>query len=292
MRIAITGITGTLGTRLMHRLLEDDDNHVILGLSRCEHKQQMIVPHGRLHLRLCDIRDSYRLTRLLADFKPQIVLHLAALKSVPVLEHQADEAISTNVTGTHNVIDAADDCGAKVIFTSTDKACYPVNTYGVSKAIAERLVRQGGHLVVRYGNVLGSSSSVLANFQYRLMTEKKVLITHPDMTRFWMLPEDVIHFIIDKIRGLIAGDAMSSLAIPDGIQAAPITDLAKATASYLGIEEYKTEIIGIRPGEKIHETLRTDEEGELITSEDRAVRFHYKTLEAMVHARLKGMGPQ
>lgn len=291
MRIAITGITGTLGTELMHRLLEDEEN-IILGLSRCEHKQQMIAPHGRLHLRLCDIRDSYRLTRLLGDFRPQIVLHLAALKSVPVLEHQADEAISTNVTGTHNVIDAADDCGAKVIFTSTDKACYPVNTYGVSKAIAERLVRQAGHLVLRYGNVLGSNSSVLANFQYRLMTEKKVLITHPEMTRFWMLPSDVVEFITGAIDEMTTGNPMPNLAIPEGIQAAPITDLAKATASYLGIEDYKTEIIGIRPGEKIHETLRTEEEGELIMSGDRNVRFHYKSLEAMVHTRLKGMGPQ
>ena len=287
LRIAITGITGTLGTEIMHRLQAQDDPPLILGISRCEHKQQMI-PHGSgLLLRLCDIRDGGRLTRLFSWFKPQIVLHLAALKSVPILEFQADEAIATNVSGTANVVDAAQSVGARVIFTSTDKACYPVNTYGLSKALAERIVTEAGHTVCRYGNVLGSNSSVLANFQYRLMTEKRVLITHEDMTRFWMLPSQVVDFVLS-----LCPEDRPGLHVPDEIQAARVTDLAKATASYLGIKEYKTDIIGIRPGEKLHETLKTSEEGQLVTSADRSVRFHYKSLEALVHERLKGMGPQ
>ena len=280
--ILITGVTGTLGTELS-RALAKEPNTKILGISRDEQKQRQVPEHPRIRLRLADVRDPLSIYRAIGPRKVDKIYHLAALKCVDTLEHQPDEALATNVIGTQNILDIAQDLGAKVIFTSTDKACYPVNAYGQSKALAEKMVLNRGHIVARYGNVLGSRGSFLPNLILSLKSEGKAYITDPYMTRFWMSVDQVTNFVIKA--GELEG---SGIKIPDGIQSCKITDFVDAVATFLGVSRYETETIGIRPGEKLYETLRTSEEGDILTSSDKAHRFDKKSLVRFISDVMKG----
>ena len=279
MRIVITGITGTLGTALSWVLCSDPAVTEVIGISRDEQKQRQMPVHPKLKLRLADIRDPAAVSRSLGHEKIDLIYHLAALKCVDTLEFNPYECYMTNVIGTQNMVDIADQFDCKMVFTSTDKACYPINAYGYSKALAEKIVLNPAshgkkHTVVRYGNVMGSRGSLLPNLIMSLKTEGKAYLTHNDMTRFWMSAGQVVKFVRD------AGfSETTGLKIPDGIQSSSVREFIAATASYIGLDKYEVEEIGIRPGEKIHETLTTAEEGQLITSEDRDRRFDPKSLE-------------
>jgi FlaA1/EpsC-like NDP-sugar epimerase len=276
-RVLITGITGTLGTTLTRLLLQDDNLDEIVGVSRDEQKQRQMPTHPKLKLRLADVRDANSVARALGSEPVDYIFHLAALKCVDTLEFHPHEALQTNVIGTQNMLDIAQQYGAKLTFTSTDKACYPVNAYGQSKALAEKMVLNAGHTVCRYGNVLGSRGSFLPSLILSLKTEGKAYLTHPDMTRFWMSAGQVALFVRDAGR-----QSKGGLKVPDGLQACSMPDFIKAVASFTGVERYEVEEIGIRPGEKFHETLVTAEEGGLITSADRERQFHFKSLERFI----------
>jgi FlaA1/EpsC-like NDP-sugar epimerase len=276
-RVLITGVTGTLGTTLVRLLLQDENLDEIVGISRDEQKQRQIPTHPKLKLRLADIRDPASVQRALGSDPVDYIFHLAALKCVDTLEYHPYEAFQTNVVGTQNMVDIAEQYGAKLTFTSTDKACYPINAYGQSKALAEKIVLNAGHTVCRYGNVIGSRGSFLPSLILSLKTEGKAYLTHPNMTRFWMSAGQVALFVRDAGR-----ESKGGLKVPEGLRACDMPTFIKAVASFCGVEKYEVEEIGVRPGEKFHETLVTAEEGGRVDSSDRERQFHFKSLQRFI----------
>jgi UDP-N-acetylglucosamine 4,6-dehydratase len=212
---------------------------------------------GRLRYFLGDVRDSERLHRAFRDV--DIVVHAAALKQIPASEYNPFEAIKTNVLGAQNVIEAALDSGVeKVIALSTDKAANPINLYGATKLCSDKLFVAGNAYaggeksrfsVVRYGNVVGSRGSVVPYF-LRKRTEGKLPITDPRMTRFWITLDQGVRFVIDSLGRMQGGE----LFVPK-IPSMRVVDLAKAIAPDCSLE-----IIGIRPGEKLHELMIGDDD--------------------------------
>jgi FlaA1/EpsC-like NDP-sugar epimerase len=287
MKILITGVTGTLGSALVKKILNETD-HSIIGISRDEQKQRLLPRHDRLKLRIADVRDIDSLYRAIEDV--QLIFHLAALKCVDTIEENPFESVKTNVLGTQNIVDIANQLGARVCFTSTDKAAHPINAYGQCKAVAEKLVMEGNsrNVVVRYGNVLGSRGSILTPLIKSLTTEGKAYVTHEEMTRFWMPIETVVGFVNE----IAFSEIMTGLVTPKDIKAAYVVDLIKAVAKILRVYEYSTDIIGIRRGEKLHEVLLTEHETEdkkAITTADNPLRMTAQELQTMLKPIVQGM---
>lgn len=277
----ITGITGTLGSVLVRKLLETCPDCNVIGISRDEQKQQAFALRDeRLTLRLADIRDYHSLRRAAGGKRIDIIFHLAALKCQPLLESNPHEALLTNVKGIENVVNLAKATGAKVCFTSSDKAVYPINFYGMTKGIGERLVLNAdpSFVVCRYGNVLGSRGSFLPLLVKSLQTEGKAYLTHKDMTRFWLPMHQVAEFV------LASGFHRSGLCTPPEMKASYVTDLIAAVANILGISDYETIETGTRPGEKVHEIISTAyETGESdVTSGDHKNHMAFGDLEGLV----------
>jgi len=259
--VLITGGTGSFGKKFTEIALREHDPKAIRIFSRGELLQmqmrQQFNDDPRLRFFIGDVRDKYRLYRAMNGVN--IVIHAAALKQVPACEYNPIEAIRTNIDGAANVIDAAiDNEVEKVVAVSTDKAVHPVNIYGATKLVAEKLfvqanaytgVRKTRFSVVRYGNVVASRGSVIPLFLEQRMTGK-ITITHERMTRFWITLEQGVRFVIACIEKMKGGE----IFVPK-IPSMKITDLAGIIAP-----RAKKEIIGIRPGEKIHECLITEEE--------------------------------
>ncbi len=259
--ILITGGSGSFGQKFTEIALSEHDPKAIRIFSRGKFLQQEMGQKfnndRRLRFFIGDVRDKERVHRAMDG--TDIVIHAAALKHVPVCEYNPIEAVKTNIVGTANVINAAIDCEVKkAINISTDKAVHPVNLYGATKLVAERLFIQGnayaggrktGFSCVRYGNVAGSRGSVIPLF---LEQEKDGTITITDerMTRFWITLEQGARFVIDCISRMRGGEVF----IPK-IPSMKIIDLADAITP-----EAQREITGIRPGEKINEILLTEEE--------------------------------
>lgn len=264
-KILITGGTGSLGKALTKKLLEKKV-HTIRIFSRNESKQIEMDEQfndNRLRFFLGDIRDKDRLIRAIEDV--DFVFHAAALKHVPKIEYNPFEAIKTNVIGSQNVIDACIHNNVeKSICIGTDKAVSPLNTYGATKLLMEKLFVTANNyldplqhktkfIAVRYGNVLGSSGSVIPKFINQLKNKEKITVTNYDMTRFSITMDEALEFIL-KAAELGRG---SEIFIPK-IRAYNILDVINALKKIIG--DYGEENIGIRPGEKLHETLINSEE--------------------------------
>jgi UDP-N-acetylglucosamine 4,6-dehydratase len=259
--ILVTGGTGSFGKVFVDLLLTRHKPKKVIVLSRDELKQFEMQQKHRdapaLRFFLGDVRDPARLQRAFEDV--DIVVHAAALKQVPTLEYNPLEAIKTNVLGAENVINAALDQGVKkVIGLSTDKAANPVNLYGASKLCAEKLfvaansysgVRDTRFSVVRYGNVVGSRGSVIPFFMQK-KAGKVLPVTDERMTRFWITLEQASDFVMNTLDLMQGGE----IFVPK-IPSMRILELARAIAP-----EARIEIIGIRPGEKLHEVLLTEDE--------------------------------
>jgi len=258
--ILLTGGTGSFGNKFTEIVLEGHNPEAIRIFSRGEKKQLDMMNKfndDRLRFFIGDVRDKNRLHRAMTDV--DIVVHAAALKQVPACEYNPIEAVRTNVDGTINVIDAAIDNEVdQVMAISTDKAVHPVNLYGSTKMTAEKLFVQGNSYsgkvktkfsCVRYGNVIGSRGSVIPLF---LEQKKKgtITVTDKEMTRFWIKLDEGARFVIDCINRMIGGE----IFIPK-IHSMKIMDLAEAIAP-----DAEKKVIGIRPGEKIHEILLTEDE--------------------------------
>ncbi len=258
--ILLTGGTGSFGSKFTEILLKDYDPEAIRIFSRGEKKQLDMANRfndDRLRFFIGDVRDSSRLHRAMYDV--DIVIHAAALKQVPACEYNPIEAIRTNVDGAINVIDTAIDNGVnRVMAISTDKAVHPVNLYGATKMTAEKLFIQGNFYsgkvgtkfsCVRYGNVIGSRGSVIPLF---LEQKKKGILTITDdkMTRFWITLDQGVKFVIESVNKMRGGEVF----VPK-IPSMKLIELANAIAP-----EAKKKIVGIRPGEKIHEILLTEDE--------------------------------
>ena len=264
-KILITGGTGSLGQALTQRLLEKNVKTIRI-LSRNESKQiemESKFNDDRLRFFLGDIRDKERLVRATEDI--DYVFHAAALKHVPKIEYNPFEAIKTNVIGSQNVIDACLEANVKkVISIGTDKAVSPLNTYGATKLLMEKLFVTANNYLdpkkhitkfisVRYGNVFGSSGSVVPKFIDQIKNKKKITITDNQMTRFSITMDEALDFILKATE---YGQG-SEIFIPK-IRAYTIFDIRNALTEILG--DYGEEIVGIRPGEKMHETLINNEE--------------------------------
>ena len=264
MKCLVTGITGSLGRAVTDNLLARGD-YRITGFSRCELKQSQMRRHKNLTLVLGDIRDYRRISE--ASRGMDILFHFAALKRVDSLEENPEEAIATNIYGTQNVLGSQRQNGVgRVVLSSTDKGALPINVYGCTKQIAEKLVlRNPRNIVCRYGNVLASRGSVIPEFVSAIKARIPVQITDPEMTRFFIRIEDAAEFIVSSSISIDGG-----LKIPK-MKAAKMTDVAAAIGEILN-KKVTTEIVGIRPGEKIHECLRMPHEGMPIFS-NTATRF-------------------
>lgn len=276
MKIMITGITGTLGQAVMKDLLADEKYHVY-GYSRDEKKQSEIPKHERLTLILGDVRDQRRIIESSRDM--DMILHFAALKRVDTLEENPEESIETNVRGTMNVLGAQRiNKIRRVVLSSTDKACKPINVYGFCKALSEKLVlRNKNNVVVRYGNVLASRGSAILDFIESMSKRGEISLTHKEMTRFFMKIEDAASFVIDS-----AFKAEGGLRIFDKMKACKITDMADAIALSIGTSNYAIKDIGMRPGEKLHEDLFHEYERDGSLSSLTAPQFTKLELKALV----------
>jgi UDP-N-acetylglucosamine 4,6-dehydratase/5-epimerase len=262
--ILITGGTGSLGNEVVSMLLEHASPRRIVILSRDEYKQFVMAEKFRSHgqvLRffLGDVRDKDRLKRAFEGV--DYVIHAAALKQVPAAEYNPFEFVKTNVMGAQNVIDAAIDAGIKrVAALSTDKAANPVNLYGATKLCSDKLFvagnsysgrRETRFAIARYGNVVGSRGSVIPFFLER--RKSGVLpITHPEMTRFWITLDQAARFVLNALQAMRGGGETFVPKIPS----MRIVDLANLIGPAC-----RHEIVGIRPGEKLHEMMVEPESG-------------------------------
>jgi len=257
--IMITGGTGSFGRVFIRRILEKHNPRKVIVFSRDEYKQYSMQQEfykykEKLRFFLGDIRDKDRLYRAFEGV--DYIVHAAALKHVPILEYNPIEAVKTNIMGAQNIIDAAIDRGVKkVIALSTDKAVNPINLYGATKLAMEKLLVAANSYagakdtcfsVVRYGNVVGSRGSVIPFFK-KLVAEgcKELPITDERMTRFWITLDDAVDLVLFALKEAEGGEVF----IPY-IPSMRIVDLARAICA-----DCKFKFIGIRPGEKLHETL-------------------------------------
>lgn len=254
--ILLTGGTGSFGRRFTQRVLADHKPTRLAILSRDELKQwefaQELGSDPRVRFFIGDVRDKDRLWRAFDGV--EIVVHAAALKQVPAAEYNPFEAIKTNIHGAQNVIDAALDRGVeRVIALSTDKASSPVNLYGATKLVSDKLFvaanayagpKPTRFAVVRYGNVVGSRGSVVPLFK-RVASTGVVPITDPQMTRFWITLDQGVDFVIACVGRMHGGE----IFVPK-IPSMRVVDLAEAIAPGARLK-----MIGIRPGEKVHEQM-------------------------------------
>lgn len=255
--ILITGGTGSFGKAFTEHLLKNYRPRKIIIFSRDELKQfEMSQMYNGSVMRyfIGDVRDLERLKKAMSGV--DIVIHAAALKQVPTAEYNPMECIKTNVIGASNVIDAAIyNNVSKIIALSTDKAANPINLYGATKLCSDKLFvaannmvggRETRFSVVRYGNVIGSRGSVVPFFRKLINGNATELpVTHEEMTRFWLKLEDAVRFVIKNLERMQGGETF----IPK-IPSIRVVDLARAMAPELPIK-----IIGIRPGEKLHEIM-------------------------------------
>jgi UDP-N-acetylglucosamine 4,6-dehydratase len=259
--ILVTGATGSFGREFTEIMLRDYQPKKLIVFSRDEQKQHEMrlagFDHPTLRYFIGDVRDQDRLRRAMNNV--DIVVHAAALKQVPSCEYNPFEAVKTNILGASNIIDVAIDSGVdRVVALSTDKAVNPINLYGATKLVAEKLFVQGNAYsgaggtrfsCVRYGNVVGSRGSVIRVFQQQ-RAKGRITITDERMTRFWLTLEQGVRFVMRCMEMLRGGEVF----VPK-IPSMRIVDLADVVAP--GCEK---ETIGIRPGEKLHEVLVSRDE--------------------------------
>jgi UDP-N-acetylglucosamine 4,6-dehydratase len=262
--VLITGGTGSFGRKFAEVMLRGYKPCKLIIFSRDELKQHEMRTSGFdadcIRYFLGDVRDVDRLRRAFSGV--DVVIHAAALKQVPACEYNPFEAVMTNILGARNVVEAALDAGVKkVLAISTDKAVNPVNLYGATKLAAEKLFIQGNvysgnaptrFSCIRYGNVVGSRGSVVPLFQQQARTGR-LTVTDPRMTRFWLTIEQGVRFVIHAVEEMGGGE----IYVPK-IPSMKIMDLAQAIAPGCSVET-----IGIRPGEKLHEILISEDEARL-----------------------------
>lgn len=254
--VLVTGATGSFGRRFLRRLLDHSSVAKLIVLSRDELKQLEVRKEfnddPRLRFFLGDVRDRDRVYRAFDGV--DVVVHAAALKQIPAAEYNPFEFVKTNILGAQNIIDAAIDRGVeRVVALSSDKASSPVNLYGATKLVSDKLFVAGNayagdknthFAVVRYGNVIGSRGSVIPFFKECAKTGT-LPITDPGMTRFWITLEQAIDLVFTAFGSMQGGE----IYVPK-IPSMRILDLAKALAPGAALE-----VTGIRPGEKVHEEM-------------------------------------
>jgi UDP-N-acetylglucosamine 4,6-dehydratase len=260
--VLVTGGTGSFGQKFVQRLLKDDEVSKVIVFSRDELKQfemQSDVNSPKLRYFLGDVRDFQRLKQ--ATVGVDVIVHAAAIKQIAAAEYNPMEAIKTNILGAENIINVAiENNVSKVIALSTDKAANPANLYGATKLCSDKLMVAGNILagkrsvrfsVVRYGNVLGSRGSVIPFFKEQ-MKNGFLPITDINMTRFWLTIDEGVQFVLDSLSRMHGGE----IFVPK-IPSFKVVDVATVISPNSPIK-----IIGIRPGEKLHEVMITEDDSE------------------------------
>ncbi|WP_147693329.1 polysaccharide biosynthesis protein [Vogesella mureinivorans] len=261
--LLITGGTGSFGNAVLRRFLNTEVSEIRI-LSRDEKKQDDMrkkFNNPKLKFYIGDVRDYHSVLNAVrgADF----IYHAAALKQVPSCEFHPMEAVKTNVIGTENVLEAAINCGVKrVVCLSTDKAVYPINAMGISKAMMEKVIvaksRSSSETVItatRYGNVMASRGSVIPLFTNQIRSGQPITITDPSMTRFMMTLDDAVDLVLYAFEHGQPGEIFVQKA-----PAATIETLAKALTGLLKVPDHPINVIGTRHGEKLFEVLLSREE--------------------------------
>jgi FlaA1/EpsC-like NDP-sugar epimerase len=260
-RILVTGAAGSIGSRLVSQL-QTLSPEIIVCVDRSEpgifHLGQSLQSASSVQLEVADVQSQPRMTRLMEQYRPDLVFHVAAYKHVPLMQHNPVEAFNNNVGGTLNVFERAVESGVqRVVYVSTDKAVNPTNVMGATKRIGELLLadlgRTGGSTLfsgVRFGNVLESEGSVMQTFRRQLQRRENLTVTHPDITRYFMTIDEAAQLVIQTATTGRQGD----LFVLDMGEPIRVHDLAEsliaAVDPTLGID-----IIGLRPGEKMYEEL-------------------------------------
>ena len=261
--LLIAGGTGSFGNAVLRRFLKTNIKEIRI-FSRDELKQdemRRFYQNEKLKFHLGDVRDKNSLDDAMrgVDF----VFHAAALKQVPSCEFYPIQAVKTNIIGTENLLNSAIESGVeKVIALSTDKAVYPINAMGISKAMMERVVASKGRNVentmiacTRYGNVMASRGSVIPLFIDQIKNDRPVTITNPSMTRFMMTLDQAVDLVLFAFKNGVSGDVFVQKA-----PSATVGLVAKTLMELMGKPDHKVEVIGTRHGEKLYETLLTKEE--------------------------------
>jgi UDP-N-acetylglucosamine 4,6-dehydratase len=267
--LLITGGTGSFGNAVLGRFLDSDLREIRI-LSRDEKKQDDMrkkFNNTKLKFYIGDVRDYQSVLNAVRSV--DFIYHAAALKQVPSCEFHPMEAVKTNVLGTENVLEAAINCGVqRVVCLSTDKAVYPINAMGISKAMMEKVIvaksRSSTSTVIcttRYGNVMASRGSVIPLFTNQIRAGQSITITDPNMTRFMMTLDDAVDLVLYAFEHGNPGEIFVQKA-----PAATIQVLAKALTSLLGVPDHPINVIGTRHGEKLYEALLSREE--MVAAED------------------------
>lgn len=282
-RVLVTGAGGSIGSELV-RQISDAGPAALALVEQSEFaiysiEMELAARHPDLAPRpyLCDVRDRARIHAVMADFKPDLVFHAAALKHVPMVEANIAEGVKTNILGTRNVADAAMASGAGVmVMISTDKAVNPTNVMGTTKRVAEMIcqthdIAQSAtrFVTVRFGNVLGSNGSVVPLFQKQLAAGGPLTVTHPDVERFFMTIPEAVELVLQAATlGHEDGERAGGIHVLEMGQPVKIMDLARQMIRLAGKvpdEDIQIKIVGLRPGEKLKEEIFHDQESETPT---------------------------
>ena len=267
--LLITGGTGSFGNAVLRRFLDSDLKEIRI-FSRDEKKQddmRKLYDSSKLKFYIGDVRDYQSVSNVIRGV--DYIFHAAALKQVPSCEFHPLEAVKTNVMGTENVLESAIQCGVKrVVVLSTDKAVYPINAMGISKAMMEKVAvaksRNASSTVInvtRYGNVMASRGSVIPLFMDQIKSGTPISITDPEMTRFMMTLDDAVDLVLYAFENGESGDIFVQKA-----PAATIKTLAEALTELMGKAKHRIETIGTRHGEKLYEALLSREE--MVSAQD------------------------
>lgn len=289
-RVLVTGAGGTIGSELVRQIAALEPQHLILlefseyNLYRIEMEISETYPYQKQRAVIGDVRDATRLEQIFRDEKPDLVFHAAAIKHVPIAEENVRETILTNVHGTKLVADCAAKAGvAAMVLISTDKAVHPSSVMGASKRLAEMYCQaldlastSTRFITVRFGNVLGSTGSVVPRFQEQLAKGGPLTVTHPDITRYFMTVREAVELVLQaSALGIRPSDQRGKILVLDMGQPVKIADLARQMIRLAGLkpdEDIKISYTGLRPGEKLHEELFSEVE-ELMPSDADGVQF-------------------
>lgn len=275
--VLVTGAGGSIGSELCRQIARFHPEQLILlghgenSIYLIDQELSRIVPALNKTIVIADVRDRRKIRRLFSQFRPDVVFHSAAHKHVPLMEDNADEAVTNNILGTRNVVHAALEVGVeRFVLISTDKAVRPTSVMGATKRVAEMIVqgaaRRSGrpYVPVRFGNVLGSRGSVVPLFREQIASGGPITITHPEMTRYFMTIPEAVQLVIQAASLAEAGQVYT-LDMGEPVR---IVDLAKDLVELSGLklgQDIEIEYTGLRPGEKLHEALFTDEEQRAVT---------------------------
>ena len=275
--VLVTGAGGSIGSELCRQIARFHPEQLILlghgenSIYLIDQELSRIAPALNKKIVIADVRDRPKIRRLFSQFRPDVVFHSAAHKHVPLMEDNVDEAVTNNILGTRNVVYAALEVGVgRFVLISTDKAVRPTSVMGATKRVAEMIVqeaaRRSGHpyVAVRFGNVLGSRGSVVPLFREQIASGGPITITHPEMTRYFMTIPEAVQLVI-QAASLAEPEQVYTLDMGEPVR---IVDLAKDLVELSGLklgQDIEIEYTGLRPGEKLHEALFTDEEQRAVT---------------------------